>query len=52
LTIVLGSSEPSRSTLIKFEWLRGKIKGKGIMESIYLLGKKENMPEVLQIKKA
>lgn len=29
-----------------------KLKGKGIMKSFYLLGKKENMPEVLEFKKA
>ena len=29
-----------------------KLKGKGVMRSFYLLGKKENMPEILEFKKA
>lgn len=29
-----------------------KLKGKGVMRSFYLLGRKENMPEILEFKKA
>jgi class 3 adenylate cyclase/HAMP domain-containing protein len=57
------SAEPDKihvSEAVKFRladdflFLEGgevKLKGKGIMKSFYLLGKKENMPEILEFKK-